>query len=92
MKKVGVIDLGSNSTRLLVAGLYDQRVITLKSELRETRLGEKLRPGGCLFPPAMQRTLDALLYFFARLEYIKKETLAVSEEGLLLGVIRHNFL
>ncbi|MDO9536065.1 MAG: hypothetical protein Q7J85_12230 [Bacillota bacterium] len=102
MKKVGVIDLGSNSIRLIVAGVYDQRVTTLQSELIETRLGEKLRPGGNLFPAARQRTLEALICLFERMkeEDVKDglivATSAVREArdgGSFLDAVRkHSFL
>jgi exopolyphosphatase / guanosine-5'-triphosphate,3'-diphosphate pyrophosphatase len=79
MRKIGIIDLGSNSIRLLVVGVYGQRVVTLLSKLIETRLGERLCPGGNLFPPARQRTLDALLSLFV---HIKEEDV---KEGLIVA-------
>ncbi|MEW5919896.1 MAG: hypothetical protein AB1796_02880 [Bacillota bacterium] len=59
-RKIGAIDLGSNSLRLLIALVEGQNLLYLRSELRETRLGEKLLPGGPLYPPARERTLAAL--------------------------------
>lgn len=54
--KVGAIDLGSNSLRMLIALNKKNNLITLQSELRETRLGEKLQGGGSLHPAARART------------------------------------
>jgi len=64
MKKrtVGAIDLGSNSLRLLVAKFEMGTIKLLRRELRETRLGEGLIPGGKLFPPARERTLQGLSF------------------------------
>jgi exopolyphosphatase / guanosine-5'-triphosphate,3'-diphosphate pyrophosphatase len=58
--KVGAIDLGSNSLRLLLALVHKKGLEPLYGELRETRLGEKLHCGGSLYPPARVRTLAAL--------------------------------
>ncbi len=60
IRKVGAIDLGSNSLRLLVALVHGKKLQPLRGELRETRLGEKLHCGGPLYPPARKRTLTAL--------------------------------
>ena len=58
--KVGAIDLGSNSLRLLLSLVHAEGLEPLCDELRETRLGEKLHCGGSLYPPARVRTLAAL--------------------------------
>ena len=59
-RKVGAIDLGSNSLRLMVAEVNKNGLKPLRSALRETRLGERLHSGGTLYPPAKLRTLEAL--------------------------------
>lgn len=59
-RKVGAIDLGSNSLRMLAALVSDKELKPLRGELRETRLGEKLYYAGTLYPPARMRTLAAL--------------------------------
>ncbi len=59
--KVGVIDLGSNSLRLLICRVDRGEGITpLRHELVETRLAEGLQPGGQLCDGARQRTLQGL--------------------------------
>ena len=58
--RICALDLGSNSLRLLVAEADGRRIIPLRRELRETRLGQGLQPGGLLHPRARERTLQAL--------------------------------
>ena len=69
LRKVGAIDMGSNSLRMLTALVGDKGLQPVHSELRETRLGEKLYDGGPLYPPARIRTLAA----FAELLNIMEE-------------------
>ncbi len=62
--KVAVVDIGSNSTRLLIAELEDGRV-TAEPERRTTvtRLGQGVDCAGRLADEAMQRVYDALDQF-----------------------------
>jgi len=64
MTRVAAIDIGTNSTRLLVADVAGGRVNVVKSGLLTTRLGQG-SSGGCLLPGAMARTVDAVAGFFA---------------------------
>lgn len=58
---VAAIDCGTNSTRLLVARRGpDGRLVTLRREMRITRLGQGVDATGRLDPAAVQRTLDVL--------------------------------
>jgi exopolyphosphatase/guanosine-5'-triphosphate,3'-diphosphate pyrophosphatase len=74
---MGVIDLGSNSLRLLVARIDAGKIIPLRRELLETRLGQKLIPGGKLFPEAKKRTLEGLLNLLAIMRDEKVEKGAI---------------
>ncbi len=60
MHKVGAIDLGSNSLRLLVAAAGEGKTVPLRRELIESRLSEGLQEYGRLYPPAKKRTVEAL--------------------------------
>lgn len=61
--KVAVIDVGSNSTRLLIAGVRrDGSVEPLHSALITTRLGEGINEG-LLLPGSMERTVRAIACF-----------------------------
>ncbi len=57
---VAVADIGSNSTRLLIAGLEDGRVTELVRHSTVTRLGAGVDSEGRLAPDAMQRVYDVL--------------------------------
>ena len=58
-ERVAVIDIGSNSARLALLEVYEDRAFKLVDELRETlRLGEQLDADGYLTPEAVQRTLE----------------------------------
>jgi exopolyphosphatase/guanosine-5'-triphosphate,3'-diphosphate pyrophosphatase len=60
MTRVAVIDLGTNTTRLLVADVVDGRVEEVTRRNTVTRLGENVDAGGELIEPAMERVFDAL--------------------------------
>ncbi|MCK9527027.1 MAG: Ppx/GppA family phosphatase [Limnochordia bacterium] len=55
-----VLDVGTNSVRLLLARIHSDRVEPLLREVRVTRLGQGTDASGELREDAMVRTLDAL--------------------------------
>jgi exopolyphosphatase/guanosine-5'-triphosphate,3'-diphosphate pyrophosphatase len=61
--RVAVVDLGTNSTRLLVADVEDGRVRTLDRRTVVTRLGEGVDASGRLSAAAIERVLDAVAGF-----------------------------
>jgi exopolyphosphatase / guanosine-5'-triphosphate,3'-diphosphate pyrophosphatase len=58
--RVGVVDVGTNSTRLLVADVADGAVSELDRRLTITRLGEGVDAGRCLSEEAVNRVFDVL--------------------------------
>jgi exopolyphosphatase / guanosine-5'-triphosphate,3'-diphosphate pyrophosphatase len=58
--RVGVVDLGTNSTRLLVADVTDGRVDELERRLTITRLGEGVDARRQLLPTAIARVRNVL--------------------------------
>jgi exopolyphosphatase/guanosine-5'-triphosphate,3'-diphosphate pyrophosphatase len=59
--RIAVADLGTNSTRLLVADVTsDGRLTQLERQTEVTRLGEGVDASGRLSPEAMRRVYDAL--------------------------------
>jgi exopolyphosphatase / guanosine-5'-triphosphate,3'-diphosphate pyrophosphatase len=53
--RVGAVDLGSNSTRLLVADVEGDRLTEVERLLRITRLGDRVDADGRLSNPGMER-------------------------------------
>jgi len=66
--RVGVIDLGTNSTRLLVADVHGGRVDEVARELTITRLGEGVDERRKLLPLPMARVRNVLAEFRRELE------------------------
>jgi exopolyphosphatase/guanosine-5'-triphosphate,3'-diphosphate pyrophosphatase len=58
--RVAVVDIGTNSTRLLVADVEDGRVTELERRTTITRLGQGVDRTGSLAPEAMERVFAAL--------------------------------
>lgn len=74
-----VIDLGSNSIKLLLAEITGRQLKPLLFTLALTRLGEKLGPDGKVYPPALERTLAGLEEMVTQARRLK------AEEIILLG-------
>jgi exopolyphosphatase/guanosine-5'-triphosphate,3'-diphosphate pyrophosphatase len=62
-KRIAVVDLGTNSTRLLVAAVSDGRVESLERRTEITRLGEGVDSAGRLSPVAIKRVFDTVASF-----------------------------
>jgi exopolyphosphatase / guanosine-5'-triphosphate,3'-diphosphate pyrophosphatase len=62
-RRVGVVDLGSNSTRLLVAEVQDGGVVELEKRTSVTRLAEGVEASGRLSDAAIARVSEALAVF-----------------------------
>ena len=73
MTRVAAIDLGTNSTRLLVADVEDGRVKEVARDLRITRLGEGVDARGRLLPPPIARVHSCLGDYRRRLEELGAE-------------------
>jgi exopolyphosphatase/guanosine-5'-triphosphate,3'-diphosphate pyrophosphatase len=59
-QRIAVVDLGTNSTRLLVANVDDGNVEELERRTRVTRLGEGVDSTGRLHPAAIERVFETL--------------------------------
>ncbi|MBW3593899.1 MAG: Ppx/GppA family phosphatase [Actinobacteria bacterium] len=68
MARVGVVDLGTNSTRLLVADVEDGTVRELDRRLTITRLGEGVDARRVLLPTAIARVRNVLTDYRRALE------------------------
>ncbi|MBE0466491.1 MAG: Ppx/GppA family phosphatase [Candidatus Desulforudis sp.] len=87
VETVGVIDIGTNSTRLLIGRVYSgDRLEVVRTALETTRLGENLA-GGRLLERAMDRTIKCLQAYRKLLEsagtdeVVVAATAAVREAG-----------
>jgi exopolyphosphatase / guanosine-5'-triphosphate,3'-diphosphate pyrophosphatase len=58
--RVGVIDLGTNSSRLLVADVDGSELTEIERQTNVTRLGEGLEASGRLSDAAIQRVVDTV--------------------------------
>jgi exopolyphosphatase/guanosine-5'-triphosphate,3'-diphosphate pyrophosphatase len=61
--RIGVVDLGTNSTRLLVAQLQDGQLTELERRTIVTRLGEGVEASGRLADAAIARVSEALAVY-----------------------------
>jgi exopolyphosphatase / guanosine-5'-triphosphate,3'-diphosphate pyrophosphatase len=71
--RVAVVDLGTNSTRLLVADVEHGAVSEAARLLEITRLGEGVDASGSLTPTAIARVLDCLDGYAARADALGAE-------------------
>jgi exopolyphosphatase/guanosine-5'-triphosphate,3'-diphosphate pyrophosphatase len=71
--RVAVIDMGSNSTRLLVADVDDRGVRELVRETRITRLAQGVDASGRLADEAIERVLAALAGYRAEIDRLRAE-------------------
>jgi exopolyphosphatase/guanosine-5'-triphosphate,3'-diphosphate pyrophosphatase len=71
--RVGVVDLGTNSTRLLVADVVDGRVDEVARETRITRLGEGVDGRRRLLPLPIARVRNALSDYRRELDRLEAE-------------------
>jgi exopolyphosphatase / guanosine-5'-triphosphate,3'-diphosphate pyrophosphatase len=81
--RVGVVDLGTNSTRLLVADVDDGSVLEVERRLTITRLGEGVDERRILLPTALARVRNTLSGYRRVLEEAGAErTLAVATSAV----------
>ena len=73
MTRVGVVDLGTNSTRLLVADVENGAVADLERRLEITRLGEGVDERRQLLPQAIARVRNVLVDYRRALEGLNAE-------------------
>jgi exopolyphosphatase/guanosine-5'-triphosphate,3'-diphosphate pyrophosphatase len=82
-RRVGVVDLGTNSTRLLVAEVHDGRVAELERRTTVTRLGEGVEATGRLSDAAVARVCEALAVYREVLDRVgAEEVVAVATSAM----------
>ena len=81
--RVAAVDLGTNTTRLLVADVDDGRLEEVYRETRITRLGEGVDAGRLLLPASIARVRTVLADYRRTLESLGAErTLAVATSAV----------
>lgn len=63
IRREAVIDIGSNSVRLLVADMEGRHIVPVTKKLNTTRISAGQGPGGILSHEAMERTVSAVSDF-----------------------------
>jgi len=90
--RVAVIDIGTNSTRLLIADVGNGRLRVLHTGLVTTRLGEGIE-GGYLLRRAIERTVTVLKkYLQVGQSWQVKKTIAVATSAVRCALNRESFL
>jgi exopolyphosphatase/guanosine-5'-triphosphate,3'-diphosphate pyrophosphatase len=83
MSRVAAVDLGTNSTRLLVADVEDGHVLDVARETRITRLGEGVDERRRLLPRPIARVRNVLTDFRRTAESLGAErTLAIATSAI----------
>jgi exopolyphosphatase / guanosine-5'-triphosphate,3'-diphosphate pyrophosphatase len=83
LTRVAAVDLGTNSTRLLVADVSDSRVDEVARRLQITRLGEGVDDRRRLLPLPIARVRNCLVDFRRELETLGAErTLAIATSAV----------
>ena len=83
MTRVAAVDLGTNSTRLLVADVEDGDIHDVVRETRVTRLGEGVDARGKLLPLPIARVRNVLTDFRRTIETLGAErTLAIATSAI----------
>src|SRR5919197_2667438 len=83
MPRVGAIDLGTNSTRLLVADIDGGRIRELERDVRVTRLGEGVDERRRLLPVPIARVRNVLSDYRRTLEsHGADRTLAIATSAV----------
>jgi exopolyphosphatase/guanosine-5'-triphosphate,3'-diphosphate pyrophosphatase len=91
--RVAVVDLGTNSTRLLVADVEGGRLREVERRLTITRLGEGVDGSRALLPAAIARVTDCLLVYRRLAEELGAErTLAYATSAVRDAGNRAGFL
>lgn len=86
-KRMAIIDLGSNSIRMNIIGVFSSGSYTVYEQVSEmVRLSEGMVKDQCLKPKAIERTEHALMYFRHLIEAYEVEEI----HGLATAAVRQS--
>ncbi len=94
MKRIGIIDLGSNNARLVVFELFGESYFTVIDEYEESvRLGQDMEKGALLKPMRIAETIK-ILRFFKKLadSYKVDKIIAVATSAVRMAKNQRSFL
>lgn len=83
--RVAVVDIGTNSTRLLVADVTDGQVEEIERSSTVTRLGQGVDAAGKLAPEAMERVFEVLGRYRERIDALGA---GAATTGVLTSAVR----
>ncbi|MBV4418363.1 exopolyphosphatase [Clostridium tyrobutyricum] len=94
MSKLGIIDIGSNSMRVFIVKLCEDKYYEVVDELKSTvRLGKDMTPDGCLSETRMEMAMEALSKFKRLCDSNEvKEIIAVATEAVRKASNQREFL
>ena len=91
--KIATVDIGTNSTRLLIANVEDGRVNPVIKVGRVTKLGQGVKSTGKLSPESIERTVSVLGEFKKLIDdYGAERVIAVTTEAARLAENAREFL
>ncbi|WP_456436821.1 Ppx/GppA phosphatase family protein [Desulfurobacterium sp.] len=91
--RIATIDIGTNSTRILIAEVKDGTVETLYKTGKVTRLGQGVKQTGYISKESMERTVAVLKEFKRKIEEFSVEkVVAVTTEAARLAKNADEFL
>lgn len=93
MKILGIIDMGSNSIRLVLVQISKNSYRIIDDVKHSVRLGKDIMPNGCLHPIRMQKALETLSFFKNLCEGVHVEKIiVVATEAVRKATNRKEFL
>lgn len=93
MKTLGIIDMGSNSVRLVLVQISKNSYRIIDDVKQSVRLGKDILPNGNLHPIRMQKALEALLFFKNLCDGVHVDkTIVVATEAVRKATNRKEFL
>ena len=75
MTNIAAIDIGTNSTRLLVASVTGKKITTLVREMKITRLGKNIESGNIILEDSIKKTITILTDYLETCRQHKVKTI-----------------